>query len=418
MNKWMALLLALCLLLCGCGAPPSVSVDKPAAEPPAEVYQPYYGDGGLRGLQADVIYSSDSFTRLGRLNNLYAAWAQGAYNTLGVAHLTISQLPTPDLRWVRVAFSTAAGEKEEIFTLYENNLVVAQHPTKGTRRCVAAGGTYEALLAYLDGVATDQGRYFALSDQHTDDDGYHAASYTLYNDKGKAVVRRETATDTATVEMVGEGLVRVTDGDGTRLYQPYTGKKSVLSHGSTDLSGDRFAVTDADGVAVYALFGTKPLCRVYVTADAAVQGLDFSADGASLHILVRNAEGSLYDRTLAVQEEIDGSVRRMLGDWHSALTPATEKEQQTVAYNILKKLRHKEQALGYYFSGTLMGHLSVEDQDYLLCELGHWTATEEGAREYALVGYLLVPADLSAGYAVAMENDELRWDTKDNWFKK
>lgn len=418
MNKWITILLALCLLLGGCGAPPSVSVDKPAPVAPVEVYQPYYGDGALRGLQADVVYSSDSFTRLGLLNNLYADWAQGVYATLDVANLSISQLPVPDTRWVKVAFSTAAGEKEEVFTLYENNLVVAQHPTKGTRRCVAAGGTYEALLAYLEGVAKDQGRYFALSDQHTDDDGYHEASYTLYNEKGKAVVRKKTGTDTAILEMVGEALVRVTDADGTRVYAPHAGKQSVVSDGPTDLSDDRLAVTDADGVAVYALFGTKPLWRVYVAGNATVQGVDFSAEGDSLHILVRNAEGSLYDRTLTVQEEMDGSVRRMLGDWRSALTPATEKEQQTVAYNILKKLRHKEQALGYYFSGTLMGRLTVEGKDYLLCELGRWTISATDGQHYETVGYLMVPSDLSAGYAVEMEDNELRWDTKDNWFKK
>lgn len=420
MKKCIPLLLALCLLLCGCLEQPAAPTEKPAPVTPTEYYAPYYADPALRSLQADVTYSSDAYVQVGRLNNLYGGWAQKLYEILNVSDLSLSQLPIPDTRWVRLSFSTAAGEKEEIFTLYENNLVVAAHPTKGERRCTAAGGTYEAVLAYLDGVAKEQSRYFSLSDEHTDDDGYHPASYALYNAKGKAVVSKETADTTAILELVGEGLVRVTDPDGTRLYAPHKGSRSVLSTGPTDLWENYLAVTDAAGVAVYTAFGTKPLCRIYVAAaeDAAVQGVDFSADGKELHVLVRNAEGSLYDRTVTLQEEMDGSVMRLLGDWRAVLTPATEKEEQVTGYNILKKLRTKEKELGYYFSGILTGHLMLEGEDHFLCELGHWIISEEGAREYALVGYLLVPADLSAGYAVEMTDNELSWDVKDNWFKK
>ena len=419
MKKCILFLAVLCLLLSGCGAPPAAPAEKPAAATPVTYYEPYYADPSLDGLQADVTYSSDAYTRLGRLNNRHLGWAQGVYDTLGVARLELSQLTAPDLRFVRVAFSTAAGEGVETFTLYENNFVLAEHPIDGVRRCITAPGTYEAVLAYLDGVAAEQCRYFSLSDEHTDEDGYHQASYTLYDEKGKTVVSKKTAADTATVELMGEGIVRVIDGDGTRVYAPHEGKRSVLAQGATDLHGDRLAVTDTYGVAVYDLFGSQPLCRIYVAAGATVQGLDFSADGESLHVLVRNAEGSLYDRTLSVQEEIDGSVCRMLGDWRSTLTPATEKEEQLTAYDILKKLRHREKELGYYFSGILTGHLSVRDKDHFLCEIGHWTTAEDGtAAQYEVVGYLLVPADLSVGYAVEMEEDELRWDTKDNWFKK
>ena len=420
MKKCIPLLLALCLLLCGCLEQPTTSAEKPAPVTPTEYYTPYYADSALRSLQVDAVYSSDDYIRPGRLNNLYSGWAQGLYDTLGVSDLQLTQLPVPESRWVRMAFSTAAGEKEEIFTLYENNLVVATHPTKGERRCTAAGGTYEKVLAYLDGVTKEQSRYFSVLDEHTADDGYHAASYALCDAKGKTVVAKNTADTTAIVELVGEGMVRVTDPDGTRLYAPHKGQRSVLSTGPTDLSGDYFAVTDAAGVAVYATFGTKPLCRIYVAAaeGAAVQGVDFSADGTELHVLVRNAEGSFYDRTVTLQEEMDGSVMRLLGDWQAALIPATEKEEQVTGYNILKKLRHREKEQGYYFSGILTGHLMLGDADHFLCELGHWTTSEEGAREYVLVGYLLVPADLSAGYAVEMSDNELSWDTKDNWFKK
>ncbi len=423
MKKCIPMLLSLCLLLCGCLGQPTVSVDRPAPATPAVTYTPYYADPALRGLRADVIYSSDAYTRLGRMNNLYRDWARGLYAALGADALAVSQLPVPDMRWVKIAFSTDAGESAEIFTLYENNLVVAEHPTDGTRRLTAAPGTYEAVLAYLDGVATEQGKYFALSDEHTDDDGYHQASYTLYDAKGKATVSKKTAADTAVLEMVGEGLVRVTDPDGTRLYAPHEGKRSVVSTGPTDICGDRWAVSDRGCVAVYALFGTQPLCRIYVAAaadnDAPVQGLDFSADGAELHILVRNASDSLYDRTVSLSQEIDGGEMRMLGDWRGVMTPATEKEEQTTAYNILKKIRHKEKELGLSLSATLQGHLQVGDTDYILCELGHWATDEDGAvTQYETVGYLMVPSGMYAGYAVQLSDNELAWDTEDNWFKK
>ena len=196
MKKCIPLLLVLCLLLSGCLEQPTPSVEKPAAATPTEYYTPYYADSALRSLQADVVYSSDAYVQVGRLNNLYGDGAKTLYDTLDVSNLSLSQLPVPDTGWVRLSFSTAAGEKEEIFTLYENNLVVATHPTKGERRCVAAGGTYEAVLAYLDTVAKEQSRYFSVSDEHTDDT-YHPASYALYNAKGKAVVTKETADTTA-----------------------------------------------------------------------------------------------------------------------------------------------------------------------------------------------------------------------------
>ena len=61
----------------------------------------------------------------------------------------------------------------------------------------------------------------------------------------------------------------------------------------------------------------------------------------------------------------------------------------------------------------------VRGKDYFLCEIGHWTANADGGvGAYEVDGYLLVPVDLSVGYAVEMEEDELRWDTKNNWFKK
>lgn len=423
MKKCIAIAVALGLLLCGCGALPASKTEKPAP-PPTVYYAPDHTDATQRGLQADVIASADGHTRLGRLNNLYAAQAQRLYETLGVDKLALSQLPLPDADWVRITFSTAAAEKVEQFTLYENDVVAVVDPDGKEWRCTAALGTYAAVVAYLDQVAAEQSRYFSLADGYTDDTGSHDASYTLYDAKGRSVIHKTTGSVTATVELVGEeGLVRVTDSDGIRLYAPHAARQSVLSKGPADWWEDQWAVSDGDYVAVYSLFGTEPLCRLYLAAPAGrpatVQSLAFTADGNALQVVMRDAEGSLYDRTVSVPTEDDSSVVRMVGDWRQALTPATEKEEQTIAYNILKKLRHKEKEAGYSFSAILTGHLLMGQKEHLLCELGHWQVDDGGnVTEYEPIGYLLVPADLSAGYVVEMEEDELRWDTTNNWFKK
>lgn len=427
MKKCIAILLFACLLLCGCDtaapkAPQNVA-KPPAAEPAAEYYTPYYADPSLRQFTADVTYRRDSYPLLGRLNNLYCGWAQGLYETITANPLTLSRLSAPNLGWIRMSFSTGEGERVETLTLYENNLVVAEHPTDGKRSCTAPAGTYAAVQAYLQGVQQEQSRYFTLTAEHNDDNGYHEASYTLYNAKGKEVVSKQTAAKTATVEMVGEGLVRVADADGTRLYQPYEGRKSVVSKGPTAVWGDYWTVSDGQGVYIHTPFGTQPLCRIFVAATEdnpdPVKSLRFSPDGESLHIRIRTATGSTYDRTVTVQEEIDGGVMRIVGDWRDALIPVTEKEEQTTAYDILKKLRHKEKELGFLFSGTLLGHLQVGQTDYLLCEVGHWaTDAEGGVSHYESVGYLMVPSGLYSGYFATVEDNELSWDTADDWFKK
>lgn len=427
MKKCLVLLLMLCLLLAGCrtGAPttPGNVAKPPAADPPAQQYVPYHADPSLRQFYADVTYRRDSYPLVGRLNNLYAGWAQGLYDTITATPLTLSRLSAPNLGWIRMAFSTGDGERVETFTLYENNVVTVAHPTEGERSCTAPAGTYAAVQAYLQEVQQEQSRYFTLSPEHNDEDGYHEASYTLYNAKGKAVVSKQTAAKTATVEMVGEGLVRVTDPDGTRLYEPHVGRKSVLSQGPTDIWGDYWAASDSQGVYIYTLFGSQPLCRIYAAATAEnpdpVRSVRFSADGTGLHLRVRHTSGVLYDRTVTVQQEIEGGVLRMVGSWRDMLTPATEKEEQTTAYDILKKLRHKEKELGFLFSGTLLGHLQVGQTDYLLCEVGHWITAEDGAfSRYETVGYLMVPSGLYSGYVATAEDNELSWDTTNDWFKK
>lgn len=423
MKKGIVLCLVLCLMLCGCHLSlpvptpePSKAVYVPDPEEPAVNYAPYYTDPSLRSLQADVTYRWDTIPAIGRLNNLYGGWAQSLYELLQPASWTISRLSAPDLGWIRMAFSAETGGQTEVFTLYENNLVVTEHPTDGKRSCTAPVGTYAAVQAHLNDLQQQQGCYVTVTRSRTE------SGYTLYKN-GKAADTVSTGNQIPVVELVAEGLVRVVVGDTTRLYDGTTGKNRTLSTAVTDVMGEWVAAVEGDTVAVYPLFETKPLCRIYTaiteTTPTPVEGVRFAADGSTLHILMRNAAGTRYDRTVALQQEMEGSDLRLLGEWRDTLTPATEKEEQTTAYTILKKLSHRESEKGYMFSGLLLGHLMIGKTDYLLCEIGHWVAGEDGSiSSYELLGHLMVPADLSAGYAATLGDNELSWDTEDNWFKK
>lgn len=424
MKKYIWLLAALCLLLSGCTPPPAaLSAATPPPTQPTEKYTPYFTDTDARLFYADVAYSSDAYPLLGRLNNVYNGQAAALHDTLAVTKLTLTEQSVPYARWVRVAFSKTGGQQQESFTIYENDFVVASHPTLKEVHCTAPSGTYKAVLGHLETVMTAQRAYFSLQAERINDDGYHAAGYTLYDENGKEADVVATGQETPILEMVGEDLVRVTAKDTTRLYHTATGQSRQWATTVTDVAGDRVAVAVGGEVTVQELFATSSQCRLYVAATEdnpnPVRSLSFSADGESLHIGVRNAVGTAYDYTAAVQEEIDGGTLRMLGDWQAVLTEATEKEEQQVAYNILKKLRHKESELGYTFSGVLKGHLQVGETDYLLCELGHWLTDEEGGvTEYETVAHLMVPSALYSGYLATIEDNEIRWDTANDWFKK
>ena len=111
----------------------------------------------------------------------------------------------------------------------------------------------------------------------------------------------------------------------------------------------------------------------------------------------------------------EGTCRRVTGAWETLLTDATEKQEQVDGYALLKKLRHKEQALGCAFSAKFIGCLTIQGQSYYLCELGHWITEDSGSR-YEFVTRLMVPIDLSAAYGAVSEGD-LVWDTADDWLK-
>lgn len=424
MKKCIWLLLALCLLLSGCQPPPATpSVATPPPTQPAEEYTPYFTDTDARQFYADVTYSSDAYPLLGRLNNIYNGQTAALHDVLAVTALTLTDQSVPYARWVRVAFSTTGGQQQESFTIYENDFVVASHPTLKEVYCTAPSGTYKAVLGHLETVLADQRRFFSLQTERINDDGYHAAGYTLYDEDGEVADTVATGQETPVVEVMSEGLVRVTVKETTRLYNTTTGQSGQWATTVTDVAGDRVAVAMGGEVTVSALFGSTAQCRLYVAATEdnpyPVRSLSFSADGNSLHIGVRNAAGTRYDYTAAVQEEIDGGTLRMLGDWQAILTEATEKEEQQIAYNILKKLRHKESELGYTFSSVLKGHLQVGETDYLLCELGHWLTDDEGnVTEYETVAHLMVPSALYSGYVATLGDNEISWDTNDDWFKK
>ncbi len=111
----------------------------------------------------------------------------------------------------------------------------------------------------------------------------------------------------------------------------------------------------------------------------------------------------------------EGTQKQVSGDWRRLLTPVTEKAEQVDGYALLKKLRHKEKEAGYTFSAEMEGQLSVQGQEYYLCEIGHWVTTDVGST-YEFVAWLMVPTDLSAAYA-AQVGRELTWNTEDNWLK-
>ena len=111
----------------------------------------------------------------------------------------------------------------------------------------------------------------------------------------------------------------------------------------------------------------------------------------------------------------EGDCKRVTGDWRRWLTPVTEKAEQVDGYALLKNLRHKEKEYGYTFSAEMEGQVTVQGQEYYLCEIGHWVTTDTGST-YDFVQWLMVPTDLSAAY-VAQVGKELSWDTSDNWVK-
>lgn len=414
MNKCIALLLSLCLLLTACAAGGDDASSAPAATTAAAPAETYYADYSVRSMRLSVTSGTDQLDRMWDLNNLYQQQALSVYRVLNVASYRRSYLEAPaGTPWVRLKFRPHSdlNMEGETFTLYENDLVVVEHPATGTRTYTAAAGTFYQTVARLNALRAEQTRYLTLRPYDTDE---HTAGYTVHYQNGKSEFTA-TGTDLPCVDMVGEGILRVEFRQTFTFINTATGKENYVTGRCTDVAGETVAVADRDGIELYPLFSRKVTARVYAEQDT-VCGLSFTADGNSLHIVCARGEtGAVWDRTIPLAE-LKGSQCYYLGAWQSA-PDATEKEQQNVGYALLKKLRHKEKALGHTLSALPEKRLEWDGKVYFLTEIGYWEKVN-GERQYTPVAHLMVSESVTAAYEAVPSDNELTWDTAKNWMKK
>lgn len=417
MKRYVAAVTALCLLLTACGgggttadtAMPAPTSTAPVAKPVAT----YYSDYSVRSMRLSVTSGTDELDRMWDLNNVYQQQAFSVYQTLNVAGFQESYLDAPaGTPWVQLTFRPHSdlNTQGETFTLYENDLVVVEHPAAGTKTYTAAAGTYYQTVARLNTLRQEQTRYVTL---HPYDTNERTAGYTIHYANGKSRFHA-TGTDLPYVDMVADGVVRVEFRQNFTFYNVKTGKESTVSGLCTDVSGDTVAVADRDGIELYPLFSRHVMARVYAEPDA-VCGLSFTEDGTALHVVCARGEDAVWDRTIPM-EELKGSKAFYLGGWQSA-PDATEKEQQNIGYNLLKKLRHKEKELGHTLSSLPEKRLELGGKVYYLTEIGYWEKVE-GKMTYTPVVHLMVNESLTVAYEADPQDNELTWDTAKNWMKK
>lgn len=410
MKKLLPVLLALCLLLTGCGGTAVTTDPKPTAPP--EPFTPHYSDYAARGMTATVQSGAAGLSAMGMLNNLYKNQAAKLYEALDPAAFSKSQLDPPEeTPYIQMVFRPYSDPEGESYTLYENDMAVVRHPSAGKQVCTAPAGTYARVRKHLTGVQKQQSAYFTLAFQENEN------RYTLYH-KGQKRLTQKTGAEAATLDLVKQGVVRVTQGGKTYFYDTATGRKTATYEGLTDLHGDRLAVAEKEGVSLYTLFHTRPDARVHVAAKKGqqpVQGMAFSDNGKQLHV-VCVVEEAVYDRTLKVTTLLKGKIRYLLGDWEAGGGYVSEGTAQSIGYKALKKLRHKEVELGYTLSALPLYKYELDGVTYYLIELGHWTG-KGSKRTYVVDGYLMVRRDLSAGYETTLGEEELSWNTSKDWFR-
>lgn len=418
MKRYVAVVAALCLLLTACGGGgPAADTAMPAPTSTAAVAKPvttYYSDYAVRSMRLSVTSGTDELDRMWDLNNLYQQQALSVYQTLNVAGFQESYLDAPaGTPWVRLRFRPHSdlNEAGETFTLYENDLVVVEHPAAATKTYTAAAGTYYQTVARLNALRREQARYLTLHPYDTDK---RTAGYTIHYANGKSQFRG-TGTDLPYVDLVADGILRVEFRQNFTFYNVKTGKESTVSGRYTDVTGDMVAVADQDGIELYPLFSRKVTARAYAEPDT-VCGVSFTEDGSGLHVVCARGEtGAVWDRTIPLKE-LEGSIGFYLGGWQSA-PDATEKEQQNVGYALLKKLRHKEKELGRTLSALPEKRLELDGKVYFLTEIGYWEKVE-GKMAYTAVVHLLVNEALTVAYEAAPSDNELTWDTAKNWMKR
>lgn len=417
------ILAALCLLLSGCQWLPMETEtadapemgEKPSSDPAP--FAPQYSDYAERGMTATVSGNNARVPLMGMLNNLYEGQAAEVYGVLNTAAFAGSFLSEPEAAtpYVEVTFRPYSDQNGEIYRVYDSDLVVIRHPAAGKQVCTAATGTYERVIAHLTAVHKEQNALFTLEQK---EDGRTA--YTLYR-QGKKDRTKDTDTTLAVMDVVKQGVVRVTDPEGTYFYDTATGRTTETYQGLTDLYGDTLAVADRQGVKLYTLFHTHHKARVWVAladeeSDLPVQGMGFSENGKQLHVVCVVGEAS-YDRTFTVKKLVEDKTCYILGDWEAGGGYVTEDRAQSVGYKALKKLRHKEAELGYTLSAQPLYQYDLDGVIYLLTELGHWTGSGSD-RTYAVDAHLMVRLDLAAGYLATPGEDELRWDMDKDWFQQ
>ena len=416
MKPYLPLFLALCLLLTACGGGGEAS----SAPPPTTTIAPtgvdaYYSAYEVRSMRLKITSGTDALDRMGELNNLYQKQAYAVYQTLNTAAYAKSYLsPAVGTPWVRLTFRPHSDSEGETYTLYENDLVVVEHPGTGSQAYTAPAGTFYQTVTLLNTLRAEQSRYVTLKEPEQND----AAGYTIHYKNGKNEFFA-TGTDVPTVDMVGEGLVRVYHRMTCTFHNTITGKATTLTTTMADVAGDYVAAVERDGVVLYPLLSKKAVAHIYAVIEGEhhvpVQGISFSEDGKSLHIVCAHGDDAVWDRTIAVSELL-GSVRYYLGAWQTA-PDATEKEQQTIGYSLLKKLRHKEKALGHTLSALPEKRLELGGKVYFLTEVGYWEKVD-GKNVYTAVAHLLVDEDVTVAYEATPADNELIWDTAKNWMKK
>ena len=416
MKKCLLLLLTLCLLLTACGGPTEES-SAPAVTTTTvpEGVTTHYSSYAVRSMRLRVTSGTDQLERMGEVNNLYDQQAYGVFQTLNTAAYNKSYLSAPTgTPWVRLVFCPHSDTEGETYTVYENDLVVVEHPATGTQAYTAPAGTFYQTVTRLNALRAEQTAHVTLKEYEQGG----AAGYTIHYKSGKTKFV-STGTDLPVVDMVGEDLVRVCFRDTVTFYDTATGKTAALTAETTDVAGDYVAAAARDGVDLYRVMSQKSLAHIYAAVEgeghAPIRGISFSEDGASLHIVGAHNDGVVWDRTLAVVDLL-GSTRYYLGAW-SSIPAATEKEQQTVGYNLLKKLRHKEKELGHTFSALPQKQLTLDGKLYYLTEIGYWEKVD-GKNAYTKLAHLLTNEGLTVAYETTVSENELVWDTTKNWMKK
>lgn len=414
MKKCLYWLLCLCLLLTACGGGADTSEPPTPTTVATDPFTPCYPDYGVRSMRVRVVSGTDELDRMVDLNNLYDNQALSLYQTLNTAAYRESYLSAPGgTPWVRMTFRphsdlNAAGET---YTLYENDLVVVEHPTTGEQAYTAASGTYYQTITRLNALREEQSRHITL---HPYDMDEHTAGYTVHYQSGKSTFVA-TGTDLPYVDMVGDGILRVEFRQTYTFYDTKTGKENTVTGRYTDVAGDTVAVADADGIELYPLFSHKVSARVYAEPES-IGGISFTDDGTGLHVVcARGDTDAVWDRTIAL-EELQGNKGFYLGGWQNA-TDATEKEQQNIGYSLLKKLRHKEATVGHTLSALPQKRMELNGTVYFLTEIGYWEKVE-GKMEYTAVAHLMVNEALTVAYEATPSDNELVWDTANNWMKR